>query len=175
VENQTSYKKFDIHLDFAKALFEVGNYHRFVKLVDPLIEQVIVDNVYEHNEEKIFEALLFKKAAALFNLRQYEAAIKILKSLTKIDKEHLLSKRLLALCIRKQGKSWYDLCKAIAIVLLAFAVVILFVEFVIVSSFFYQHLDNVMLIRNILILTASALLIGREVLMVWTIREEVKT
>lgn len=167
-------QKLDIHLDFIKALFEVGNYHRFVQSADPLIEQVIVDNVYEHRGEKVFEELLFKKAAALFNLRKYDAAIKILKSLIKIDPKHLLSKRLLALCIRKRGKDWYDLSKATAIVLLFSTVSILFAESVIVSSFHLQHLDKVILLRNTLILMASALLMGREIAMIWYIRKEIE-
>lgn len=166
-------QRLDIHLDFSKALFEVGNYHRFVKSVDPLIEQVIVHNVYQHNGEKIFEALLFKKSAALFNLRKYDEAIQILESLVKIDKDHVLAKRLFALCIRKRGKSWYDLSKAIAIVLLFSAVSILFAELVIVSSFYLEYLENVMILRNVLMLSAAALLIGRELAMIWCIRVEV--
>ena len=164
-----------LHLDFNKALFEVGNYHRFVQSVDPLIEQVIIDNIYEHRGEKIFEGLLFKKAAALYNLRQYNGAIKVLKSLIKMDKDHRLAKNLLSLCIRKLGKTWYDLSKAIAIVLMFSAASILFAEFVIVSSFYLEYLKQVMLIRNTLILIASGLLIGRELVMIWSIRREVNT
>lgn len=177
--NQEFFKNLDedqrlnIHLDFSKALFEVGNYHRFIQCVDPLIEEVIMNNVYEHNGDKIFEELLFKKSAALFNLRKYDGAIKILQSLVKIDKEHVLAKRLFALCIRKRGKSWYDLTKAIAIVLLFSAVSILFAELVIVSSFYLEYLETVMLIRNALVLAASAILIGRELAMYWCIRKEV--
>lgn len=166
-------QRLDIHLDFNKALFEVGNYHRFVQSVDPLIEQVIVDNVYVHNGEKIFEELLFKKSAALFNLRKYNEAIKILESLVKIDKEHVLAKRLFALCIRKRGKSWYDLSKAVAIMLLFSAVSLLFAELVIVSSFYLEYLETVMLLRNTLILSATGLLIGRELAMIMCIRGEV--
>ncbi len=177
--NQESFKyldedqRLDIHLDFSKALFEIGNYHRFVQCADPLIEQVIMNNVYVHNGDKIFEELLFKKSAALFNLRKYDEAIRILQSLVKIDKEHVMAKRLFALCIRKRGKSWYDLSKAAAIVLLFSAVSILFVELVIVSSFFLEYLEPVILLRNVLILSASALLIGREMAMFWCIRGEV--
>lgn len=167
-------QRLDVNLDFNKALFEVGNYHRFVQSVDPLIEQVIIDNIYDHNGEKVFEGLLFKKAAALYNLRQHDGAIKILKSLINIDKDHQLAKRLLSLCIRKRGKTWYDLSKAIAIVLMFSAVSILFAELVIVSSFYLEYLAQVMLLRNVLILTASAILVSRELAMIWSIRMEVK-
>ncbi len=168
-------QRLDVHLDFNKALFEVGNYHRFVQSVDPLIEQVIIDNIFVHRGEKIFEGLLFKKAAALYNLRQYDGAIKILKSLTNIDTEHQLAKGLLALCIRKRGKTWYDLSKAVSIVLMFSAVSILFAELVIVSSFYVEYLDQVMLLRNVLILIAMAVLIGREIAMIWYIRKEVES
>ena len=167
-------QRLDVHLDFNKALFEVGNYHRFVQSVDPLIEQVIIDNIFVHRGEKIFEGLLFKKAAALYNLRQYDGAIKILKSLTNIDTEHQLAKGLLALCIRKRGKTWYDLSKAVSIVVMFSAVCILF-ELVIVSSFYVEYLDQVMLLRNVLILIAMAVLIGREIAMIWYIRKEVES
>lgn len=167
-------QRLDVYLDFNKSLFEVGNYHRFVQSVDPLIEQVIIDNIYEYRGEKIFEGLLFKKAAALYNLRKYDEAIKILKSLTKIDTKHQLTKSLLSLCIRKRGKYWYDLSKAVAIVLLLSAASILFAELVIVSSFYLDYLAEVMMLRNALVLIAFVILIGRELAMVWYIREEVK-
>lgn len=168
-------QKLDVHLDFNKALFEVGNYHRFVQSVDPLIEKVISENIYDYRGEKIFENLLFKKAAALYNLRQYDQAIKILKALTNIDKKHKLAIRLLSLCIRKKGKSWYDLSKAVAIVLMLLAVTLLFVELVIVSSFHVDYLDQVMLVRNVLILTATTILVCKEFLMIWSIRNEVNS
>ncbi len=168
-------QRLDVHLDYNKALFEVGNYHRFVQSVDPLIEQVIIDNIYEHRGEKVFEGLLFKKAAALYNLRQYDGAIKILKSLVNIDKENQLSRGLLSLCIRKRGKTWYDLSKAIAIVLMFSAVSILFAEFVIVSAFHIDYLEQVILLRNVLIFIASMILIGRELAMYWSIKMEIKS
>ena len=167
-------QRLDVHLDFNKALFVVGNYYRFVQSVDPLIVKVIIDNVYEHRGEKIFEGLLFKKAAALYNLRQYDGSIKILKSLTNIDKDHKLAKGLLALFIRKRGKRWYDLSKAIAIVLMFSAVSLLFAELIIVSSFHHDYLDQVMLLRNVLILSASAILVVKELAMIWYIRMEVR-
>ena len=167
-------QKLDVHLDFTKALFEVGNYHRFVSTADPLIEKVIMDNIYEHQGEKVFEELLFRKSAALYNLRKYDESIKVLKSLNKIDPNHKLGKRLLPHCIRKKGKSWYDLSKGIAIVLMFSAVSILFAEFVIVSSFYAEYLNEVMLLRNILLICASVLLVAREIAMIWSIRKEVK-
>jgi len=168
-------QRIDIHLNFAKALFEVGNYHRFVKVADPLIEQVIIENIYSHQGEKVFEELLFRKSAALYNLRKYDDSIKVLKSLTKIDPEHNLAKRLLPHCIRKKGKSWYDLSKAVAIVLMFSAVSILFAELVIVSSFYLEYLNEVMLLRNTLLICASSILIGREIAMIWAIRKEIQS
>jgi len=133
-----------------------------------------MDNIYEHQGEKVFEELLFRKSAALYNLRKYDESIKVLKSLNKIDPNHKLGKRLLPHCIRKKGKSWYDLSKGIAIVLMFSAVSILFAEFVIVSSFYAEYLNEVMLLRNILLICASVLLVGREIAMIWSIRKEVK-
>ena len=115
-------QKLEVDLDYSKALFEVGNYYRYTQVVDPLIEEVIIHNIYKHGEENIFESLLFRKAAALHNIGKYDAAIKILKSLIKIDQKHPLAKRLLALSIRKRGKYWYELMKGIAIVFMFSAI-----------------------------------------------------
>lgn len=174
IGNLEDEQKLEVNLDFARALFEVGNYHRYVKVSDSLIEQVIIENIYRYQGEKVYEDLLFRKSASLYNLRKYDESIKILKSLNKIDPDHSLAKRLLPHCIRKRGKSWYDVSKAIAIVLMFSAVSILFAEFVIVSSFYLEYLEEVMLLRNILLISASFILIGREIAMIWSIRREIK-
>jgi len=77
--------------------------------------------------------------------------------------------------IRKKGKSWYDLSKAVAIVLMFSAVSILFAELVIVSSFYLEYLNEVMLLRNTLLICASSILIGREIAMIWAIRKEIQS
>lgn len=161
-----------IHLDYSKAIFEVANYYRYLELVDDLIEQVIMHNVYEHQGEKIYEALLFRKAAALHNIGKYDQSISLIQSILHIDDRYPMARRLLALCIRKRGKHWYKLMKAIAIVFLFSAVSIMIAELFVVRTFYTEYMSQISMLRIVLLSISVILLVLREVAMIWTILRE---
>ena len=94
-------EKFDLTLDYALSIFAIGKYSKFLDLVDPLIETVVKENIYSFNEHDLFQHLLFKKSAALYNLKKYDESIVILKQLVKIDKKESDYRRLLWLAIIK--------------------------------------------------------------------------
>ena len=78
-------EKLDLTLDYVLSIFSIGKYHKFLSLVDPIIETIIRDNIHSFNDQDLFQILLFKKAAALYNLKKYEESIIILKQLVKIN------------------------------------------------------------------------------------------
>lgn len=70
-------------IDHLLALFELGKYEKFLYEVDAMIEFVVNHNIYRHNGEDAFCLLLFKKAAAHFNLEEWDASKTILMQLKK--------------------------------------------------------------------------------------------
>ena len=78
-------EKLDLTLDYVLSIFSIGKYHKFLSLVDPIIETIIRDNIHSFNDQDLFQILLFKKAAALYNLKKYEESIIISKQLVKIN------------------------------------------------------------------------------------------
>lgn len=84
-ENLLYEEKLDLTLDYVLSIFSIGKYHKFLSLVDPIIETIIRDNIHSFNEQDLFQILLFKKAAALYNIKKYEESIIILKQLVKIN------------------------------------------------------------------------------------------
>lgn len=78
-------EKLDLTLDYVLSIFSIGKYYKFLSLVDPIIETIIRDNIHSFNDQDLFQILLFKKAAALYNIKKYEESIIILKQLVKIN------------------------------------------------------------------------------------------
>lgn len=81
-----------IWCDYAMSVFEIGRYQEFIKLSDEIIPLVIEENVYEVRGVAVYEALLFRKAASLFNIHQYEEAEYVFSELCKIEKEPINKK-----------------------------------------------------------------------------------
>lgn len=166
-------QKLEIDIDYINAVFETGNYYLFLDKVDSLIEDVIFYNIYTYNDDKIFEKLLFRKAASLHNIHKYEKSLNILNSLIKIDPESSLNKKLMAKCIRKKKCIWYETMKGIAIVLLLSTVSIYIAEELIVGPFYKQHLAHISSWRVVLFTVAIGLLITRELAMYFKIKKEI--
>jgi tetratricopeptide (TPR) repeat protein len=80
-------EKFDLTLDYIKALFAIGKYEKYLEMADAVIEAVIEENIITIHDEDVFQDLLFKKAASLYNLKKYEDSIYILNQLVRINKK----------------------------------------------------------------------------------------
>lgn len=128
-------ERLDIDLDYLLCLFEIGKYHKFLSKADALIEVVIIDNIFFYNGLNIYNDLLFKKAACLYNTGQYIKSENVLKALVKLDAENIIARALFGKCKRKQGRDWYEGTKAIAMVMLISAVFIAIGELLIIKPF----------------------------------------
>lgn len=141
----------DIDLDYLQALFEVGKYHRFLSKVDHYIELVIMENIELHNGEDIYSVLLFKKAACLYNLHQYEASLVILEQLQKIDPGNEVAPRLRYKCTRQLHKNRDETFRAVSVVSLLCGVSLKVAEILVIEPFYDEYLDKFHLIANSLI------------------------
>ena len=120
-------EKNEMAIDHLLALFELGKYEKFLYEVDAMIEFVVDHNIYRHNGEDAFCLLLFKKAAAHFNLEEWDAAKTILLQLKKIQPAENIYQVLLYRIDRKKGYSQSHLWKSFVVIgfLMSFAIYIL--------------------------------------------------
>ena len=61
---------FELLLAYAEALFEIGTYHSFLTVADQAIAITIEQNIKYYHGEDVFFNILFKKAAAHYNLME---------------------------------------------------------------------------------------------------------
>lgn len=152
----------EIEIDYLIALFEVGKYKRFLDNVDPLIEAVIVENIYKHNGKDIYPNLLFKKAACYYNLNRFQESIQISNQLIEIDKKDKSFKHLLFRAQFKLNRKWYDIIIAATVFILFLAVSTFLLEIFVVEPFYAMYLDWTIKIRYALFGTATLLFITNE-------------
>lgn len=93
--------RIELEMDYLLCLFEIGRYERFLRFVDKVIEEIIAENIYTYRDENIFEELLFRKAASLYQLKRYDKSKSILIQLIKINPANPLFLGLYSMCNRK--------------------------------------------------------------------------
>lgn len=105
-------ERFEVDLDYLLSLFEMGRYERYLQKADPLIEQVIEDNIFYIRGENIYNELLFRKAACYYHLQMYDRCKTLLRQLIRMDRKNPLYTGLYTICNRKTGNDIYELVKA---------------------------------------------------------------
>ncbi len=153
----------EIKSDYAFALFEMGKYSKYLSICDELLETVIKDNIYDVNEKDVFEELLFRKAASLFNLKEYNESTQICKELIAINPGHELASNLFRQCLRNRGNRWYEINKGVAVVFLLSGISVVLAELFVIAPFYENIETQVQYFRNILFIFAFGLLIYNEI------------
>ena len=146
---------------YAEALFETGKYGEHIPLADHLVEMAIEYNIGEVNGRDLYFETLFQKAASLYNLDRLPDAMHVLQELLKINPRHESTRLFLINChVEKQKRDLY-LIRAVSMVLILSAAVVIALELLVIRSFFAQWTYPVELLRNgLFILGASILVIG---------------
>jgi len=166
-------ERIDVNLDYLICLFEIGKYHKFLSKVDALIEIVIVDNIFTYNGLNIYNDLLFKKAACLYNTGQYTKSETVLKAIVKLDQENTAARALFGKCKRKQGRDWYEGTKAIAVVMLISAVAIAFAQLLVVKPFWGSLSPTFSMLKMTCFVLGIIALIGNEIYLRYAIGKEI--
>lgn len=79
---------FDIYVEYANALYELGAHHKFIKEADKIAEMSIAHNIIFFRDKDIFQYFLKKKAAALYNIGLLDRSEKVLEELLKMDPDN---------------------------------------------------------------------------------------
>lgn len=166
-------ERIDVDLDYILCVFEIGKYHKFLSKCDSLIEVVIMDNIFSYNGLNIYNDLLFKKAACLFNTGQYLKSEKVLKSIIKLEPDNSLARSLYGKCKRKQGRDWYEGAKALSMVMLISAVSIAFMELLVVRPFYDEYVSTFAGLKIFFFGTGIITLISNELYLSYVIGREI--
>ncbi|MFT6337009.1 MAG: tetratricopeptide (TPR) repeat protein [Saprospiraceae bacterium] len=166
-------ERIDVDIDYALCLFEIGKYHKFLSKVDSLVEVVIMDNIYDYNGMNIYNDLLFKKAACLFNTGQYIKSERVLKAIVKLEPGNNLARTLYGKCKRKQVRDWHEATKAVAMVMLISAISIAFMELLIVRPFYNDYVATFSGLKVFFFVIGILSLIGNEVYLYYIIGKEI--
>jgi len=165
-------EKIDVDMDYLICLFEVGRYERFLEKVDPIIEIIIEENIFEFRNENIFNDLLLKKAACYYHTNQYEKANTILKQLIKIAPKHPLAIGLYGICKRKQNNDVSTTLKALGISALLLVVSISIIQILLFEPFFDEYMSPFLMLRTILTIFSILCFVSLEVYFLVSVYKE---
>ena len=132
---------FDILVDYTNALFEVGAYTKHITVVQQVIQLSIEHNIQFYKGEDIYFKSLYQKAAAHYNLLEYDKAIHILKELIKIAPYHGLSILFLRKCKYRSQPGYIKIARATSIVLFLGAAIITAIEVMVIHPFSPVYTD----------------------------------
>lgn len=164
---------FELITAYVNALFEVGAYQKHLLMVDVVIEMVIVHNVEVYKGEDIFQKMLFRKAASLYNIMEYGKAEYILRELIKIDpycEDFIL---FLRKCLRKKEPGFLNKAKAASILLFLLSAFVISVEVLFIRPFYKAHVDAVEASRTAIFLLGCTVLLGGTLLHGWLVQHRV--
>jgi tetratricopeptide (TPR) repeat protein len=148
---------------YADALFQVGAYKKHLSMVDELIEECMNHNIRFFKGEDIFQGLLFRKAASLFQIRKTREAIHILRELIRINPAYRDPARFLARCYRRQRPNWLGWLRAASVVLFILTAVVIALEMLMVNPLFPEMTSDVQMVRNSTFFLGVIALVGGEV------------
>lgn len=160
----------DIEVDYCFSLFQVGRYHQYISQSQPLIEYVIINNIFDLNGKDVFQALLFHKAASHYNINQLDEANHILLELCKMDSGNNSYRAFATKVIRMKCYRQFDRLKGIALGMILLALVIIIFEILMVRTLLLEFVKPVELSRNILLIGAFILLGYNE----WNIKKHIR-
>ncbi|MBK8517472.1 MAG: hypothetical protein IPL55_14650 [Saprospiraceae bacterium] len=163
--------KIELDMDYLLCLFEVGRYDRFLSKVDPVLENVIAENIYHFKGENIFFELLFKKAASYFQLKQFEKSKTILKQLIKMDRSKSIYLGLYSICNRKLNNDINRSIKATAMAAFLIALSITLAR-IFLEPFFDVYIQPFLILRTGLIIYAISCLFILELTFQFKIKKE---
>jgi len=156
-------ESFELMIAYLDALFEIGAYGNFLGLVNHAIEEIITNNIKIYQGEDIFEKILFRKAAAHYNLMQYAKSDHILRELIRMNPENELAARFLKRCDCRLRPRIIKNSRAFSVLLFVLSAVVIAFEVLLVRPFFNMYEADIMTVRNLLFLSGVVVLVVGDV------------
>lgn len=166
---------FDCALAYTEALFEIGQYGKHIVMCDHLLELVIMQNIETWGGDDIYAKLLLRKAASLYRLQEFARCEHILREHIKLYPDHAFALRFFYTCLARQKPVWLSKARAAAIGLAFLAVAAIAIELFIVRPFFPDYYEASLVVHNVLLGSAIAVLAASEFRHAWLCRNTVRT
>jgi len=164
---------FELLLTYADALFEIGTYHSYLSVADQAIGITIEHNIKYYHGEDIFFNLLFKKAAAHYNLLEYEKSEHILRELVKMNPDNEMTVRFLKKSIRQNKPGFLKSTRATSVFLFLLTAGIIAVELCLVRPFFAEYIPIIELVRNVIFGAGWTILLVGDLFYRWLVNNKV--
>jgi len=152
----------EIRCDCAIAYFEVGDYTKFLNLVDPLIQLVISENIYTIKGKDIYKELLFRKAASLYNNVEYKKADYVFSELIKMEPENPIFNKAFTKSSIDNLRHEGQVMRGISIFLFLLTGAIIAFELLVIRTFHKDYTSFVELARNLIFALAIGTFIFQE-------------
>jgi len=151
---------FDVLVHYVDALFEVGQYGKHLGMADQVIELSIDHNIQQYQGRDVFQHMLFRKAASLYNLYRFEEADYILRELIRMCPEERDYAQFLKKCLRRSHTRLLNLVRAASVFLFLMAAFVISIEVLLVRPFYEMHAELVEMSRNTLFALGCLALLG---------------
>ncbi len=166
-------ESFEMLAAYVDALFEIGAYQKHLLMVDVVIESTIVHHDAVRRGDELFKNMLFKKAASLYNILEYNRADYILRELIKIDPHDADTVLFLKKCLRKKHPELVNNARATSIFLFLLTAFVICIEVLFIRPFYSIHTELVETSRISLFFLGCAFLVGGDLVHRWRVEREV--
>ncbi|MBP7272680.1 MAG: hypothetical protein KA974_02495 [Saprospiraceae bacterium] len=133
---------FELLWKYSDALFETGTYRKYLLMADALITTTIEQNIRQFQQQDIFKHVLFRKAAAHYNLMEYTQAERILLELIRLYPDDVLLVRFLKKCRYYQFPAYVKICRAACIAFSFLAAAIICVQILVIRPIFEAWINT---------------------------------
>lgn len=163
-----------IRIEACEALFELSQFYFVLEMVDPLLEDIIVENFYQYEGRDAFQSMLFKKAAALYNLNKCDKSKKILIEILRLNPEDELSRYLTKKILKEERKSMDLKVYAWSIAILILGTIFFLLKFLIIDPFFEAQIGIFSIFSYAFGICAFSMIGVYELFKVYSIKKELK-
>lgn len=164
---------FELLTAYVESLFEVGSYQKHLLMVDVVIELSIRHNIQYRNGEDIYQRMLFKKAASLYNILEYDRADYILRELIRIDPYDKDAVLFLKKCLRRKRPPLVIQSRAAGMFLFLLTGFIICLELLLVRNFYSAYTGWVENFRTSVFLLGCVVLVVGDLFYRWSVEREV--
>lgn len=149
-----------IESGYLQALFMTNDYGKFCKRSQDFLEKLIFHNISYFNEEQIFEKILHQRAAAYYQLKDYEKSIHNAKELLKINPERKDTSKILFYAMRSSHVKTLKTVKAGFMVFFIFSGILLMFHQIVVLSFFPRYNADFIILMCSICIPVFLILLG---------------
>jgi hypothetical protein len=165
---------FDLLITYSQALFEISEYRKCIMMSDTVIQTSVMENITHVNGVEIYCTAIFKKAAAHYNLCEYDETERILRELLKIKHYDPLSVLLYEKTLRKKNGKLIQNVRAVSIFLFLMCTLTISVEVILVRNFFEMYVKIIESSRNLMFALGVFTFLGGTLYHYWRVHNYVQ-